>query len=119
MGNEDNGRARLSGVGEGGVKRRHGGVTIDYYDDMLWMGIALQRLQAHTGDARQRGDVNTLWTDIKLGWSEAQGGGVDEQLARAPALVAGAQDFPGCQRGTGCGGHGRHGVVWRHHPPGA
>lgn len=59
-----------------GVKRRHGGVTIDYYDDMLWMGIALQRLQAHTGDARQRGDVNTLWTDIKLGWSEAQGGGI-------------------------------------------
>lgn len=83
-----------------GVKRRHGGVTIDYYDDMLWMGIALQRLQAHTGDARQRGDVNTLWTDIKLGWSEAQGGGIawsklhpqyKNTPANAPAVILGVR----------------------------
>jgi predicted alpha-1,6-mannanase (GH76 family) len=83
-----------------GVKRRNGGVTNDYNDDMLWMGLALQRLQAHTGDATLRRDVRTLWQDVKKDWSASQGGGIawsklqldyKNAPANAPAVILGVR----------------------------
>lgn len=83
-----------------GVQRRIGGVTNEYYDDMLWMALALQRLQAHTGSPALRDDVQTLWQDVQKGWNDAQGGGIawrKTQLdykntpANAPAVVLAAR----------------------------
>ena len=85
-----------------GVKRKNGGITIDYYDDMLWMGLALLRLQAHTGDADVGRDIDTLWQDIKRGWNDKQGGGIawrKSQLdykntpANAPAVILAVRLF--------------------------
>lgn len=59
-----------------GVRRRNHGVTIDYYDDMEWMALALLRVYSHTGDESLKADVLTLWNDIKTGWNDEQGGGI-------------------------------------------
>lgn len=83
-----------------GVQRRNGGPTNDYYDDMLWMAIALQRLERHVGSAGLRGSVETLWRDVRRGWNDEQGGGIawrKTQLdyknapANAPAVIVGAR----------------------------
>lgn len=82
------------------VERRNGGITNDYFDDMLWMALALHRLQAHTKDAGQRGDVQTLWREVQRGWNEQQGGGIawrrsqrdyKNTPANAPAVILGVR----------------------------
>ena len=79
-----------------GVVRRNGGVTNDYYDDMLWMALALQRLHVHTHDDALARDVDTLWRDVRAGWNDRQGGGIawrktqrdyKNTPANAPAVV--------------------------------
>lgn len=80
------------------VKRANDGVTNDYYDDMLWMGLALHRLGGHTHDPALRADVQTLWRDVRCGWNEEQGGGIawrktqrdyKNTPANAPAVLLG------------------------------
>ncbi|MEX2381804.1 MAG: hypothetical protein WD490_05445 [Opitutales bacterium] len=51
-----------------GIVERNNGITIDYYDDMLWMGLALLRVYQHTGDVIYKDAVHELWEDIKTGW---------------------------------------------------
>ncbi len=85
-----------------GVQERNSAVTNDYYDDMLWMALALQRLRAHGADEQLARDVRTLWNDVHNGWNDAQGGGIawrKQQLdyknapANAPAVILGARLF--------------------------
>lgn len=59
----------------GGVIRKRGGITIDYYDDMLWMALALLRLYDHTEEEKYKNAVQILWKDIQGGWNEEMGGG--------------------------------------------
>ena len=60
-----------------GVKTRNGGdIRNDFYDDMLWMALALQRLHSYTDNPEHEQAVFTLWEDIKTGWSEEFGGGI-------------------------------------------
>lgn len=59
------------------VKERNGGdIRNDFYDDMLWMALALQRLHQFTNDPEHEQAVFTLWEDIKTGWSNEYGGGI-------------------------------------------
>lgn len=48
----------------------------DFYDDMLWNGLALERLYNETRDIEYKSYLTTLWEDIKLGYNETCGGGV-------------------------------------------
>ncbi|SHM75544.1 glycoside hydrolase family 76 protein [Gracilibacillus kekensis] len=60
-----------------GIKTRNGGdIRNDFYDDMLWMALALQRLHLHTDNPEYEQAVHTLWEDIKTGWSDEYGGGI-------------------------------------------
>ncbi|MGP4039772.1 glycoside hydrolase family 76 protein [Gracilibacillus sp. D59] len=59
------------------VKARNGGdIRNDFYDDMLWMALALQRLHDYTNNQEHEEAVITLWEDIKTGWSSEFGGGI-------------------------------------------
>ncbi|MCB9877160.1 MAG: glycosyl hydrolase [Planctomycetes bacterium] len=86
-----------------GVVAKNGGPTNDYYDDMLWMALALDRLAAAvTAEQRRalRRDVATLWRDVRGGWNDQQGGGIawrksqrdyKNTPANAPAVILGAR----------------------------
>lgn len=83
-----------------GVVQANRGITIDYYDDMQWMALALLRLHEHSGDEAHIKAVRTLWKDIQTGWNDQQGGGIawrKEQLdykntpANAPAVILAAR----------------------------
>ncbi|WP_233711228.1 glycoside hydrolase family 76 protein [Lederbergia citrisecunda] len=58
------------------LKRNNGVITNHFYDDMLWMSLALLRLYEHTNDSKYEAAVFTLWDDIKTGWSDQFGGGI-------------------------------------------
>lgn len=76
----------------------------DYFDDMLWLGLALSRMPGHTADAE------TLWAHVwEQGWNEHEGGGIawrKEQLdykntpANAPFVILSARlgHLPEAQR---------------------
>lgn len=60
-----------------GVKRRNGGHLFNnYYDDMLWMGLALLRAYEITGQPEYLSDAQKLWLDISGGWNDHYGGGI-------------------------------------------
>lgn len=60
-----------------GVRAKNGNTMINYYyDDMEWMALACLRAYDATGEARFKGVCDTLWSDIKGGWSDALGGGI-------------------------------------------
>ncbi|HVU56662.1 MAG TPA: glycoside hydrolase family 76 protein [Puia sp.] len=60
-----------------GVRAKNGGSWINYYyDDMEWMALACLRAYGATGDSRFKGVTDTLWADIKNGWSSDLGGGI-------------------------------------------
>src|SRR5699024_8231001 len=52
------------------------GITNDFYDDMLWMGLAVNRLHDYTQDGEHKEAVLELWEDIKTGWNDENGGGI-------------------------------------------
>lgn len=86
-----------------GVKTRNGGdIRNDFYDDMLWMALALQRLHNYTDNPEHEQAVFTLWEDIKTGWSEEFGGGIawnkfqlnyKNSPSNAPAVILAARLF--------------------------
>ncbi|PNY81667.1 glycoside hydrolase family 76 protein [Deinococcus koreensis] len=86
-----------------GVRRAQGGTLHnEFYDDMLWMALALERLHAATGEGVWLDGCRALWTDIRQGWNPAQGGGVawrrtqpeyKNTPANAPAALLGARLF--------------------------
>ena len=59
-----------------GVRRRNGkGWLNDYYDDMAWLALALQRAEQSVG-VRRPGAVNGLARALHGGWSAESGGGI-------------------------------------------
>ncbi|WP_274365731.1 glycoside hydrolase family 76 protein [Paenibacillus thermotolerans] len=83
-----------------GVTSRNSGITNHFYDDMLWMGLALLRLSEITQDERHEHAVFELWEDVKTGWNDRQGGGIawnKSQLgykntpSNAPAVILAAR----------------------------
>ncbi len=68
----------------------------EYYDDMEWLALASLRAYQATNDNDYLDAANTLWTDIKTGKNDNQGGGIawrKSQLdykntpANAPAII--------------------------------
>jgi predicted alpha-1,6-mannanase (GH76 family) len=68
----------------------------EYYDDMEWLALASLRAYEATNDNDYLDVANTLWTDIKTGKNDNQGGGIawrKSQLdykntpANAPAII--------------------------------
>lgn len=68
----------------------------EYYDDMEWLALATLRAYEATNDNDYLDAANTLWTDIKTGQNNNQGGGIawrKSQLdykntpANAPAII--------------------------------
>lgn len=82
-----------------GVVERNGGITNHFYDDMLWMALAMFRLYEHTNDDTHKNAVFTLWEDIKTGWRDDLGGGIawnkDSDFlntpSNAPAIILAAR----------------------------
>ncbi len=71
-------RARRRGVSGliRGIRLANGGRwTNDYYDDMAWLGLALDRADGFTGSGDHRA-VRRLTGAIIDGWSADQGGGI-------------------------------------------
>jgi predicted alpha-1,6-mannanase (GH76 family) len=72
----------------------------EYYDDMEWLALSTLRAYEATNDADYLAAANTLWTDIKTGVNDSQGGGIawrKSQLdykntpANAPAIIFAAR----------------------------
>ncbi|QHS56920.1 glycosyl hydrolase family 76 [Mucilaginibacter sp. 14171R-50] len=72
----------------------------EYYDDMEWLALASLRAFEATGDNDYMNAANILWTDIKTGKNDNQGGGIawrKSQLdykntpANAPAIIFAAR----------------------------
>lgn len=60
-----------------GVKRQNGDTfSNNYYDDMEWMALACLRAYDLTKDEKYKATAETLWEDIKTGWSDYLGGGI-------------------------------------------
>ena len=60
-----------------GIRKRNGGHLFnDYYDDMLWMGLALLRAHELSGNEEYFNDARRLWFDIRGGWNDHYGGGI-------------------------------------------
>ncbi|ARK12101.2 glycoside hydrolase family 76 protein [Fibrella sp. ES10-3-2-2] len=84
-----------------GVPVKNGNTFLNtYYDDMLWNALAMLRAYEATKDKKWLEATQVLWEDIKLGWSDVQGGGIawqKKQLdykntpANAPAVILAAR----------------------------
>jgi predicted alpha-1,6-mannanase (GH76 family) len=58
-----------------GIRVRNvGGWTNDYYDDVAWLGLALQRAQ-HIGVGRPKA-IREIATQLRDGWTDHAGGGI-------------------------------------------
>ena len=56
------------------VERNGGSLFNDYFDDMLWLGLALLRLHEASGEDRYRDDALAIWDHVvEHGWNDAQG----------------------------------------------
>ncbi|HEX4787029.1 MAG TPA: glycoside hydrolase family 76 protein [Actinospica sp.] len=68
-------RARVSRF-VNGMRRRNGrGWLNDYYDDMAWLALALQRAERQVG-VRRPGAVSGLAGALRGGWTQDAGGGI-------------------------------------------
>jgi predicted alpha-1,6-mannanase (GH76 family) len=74
----------------------------EFYDDMEWLALASLRAFEATGDNDYMDAANILWTDIKTGKNDNQGGGIawrKSQLdykntpANAPAIIFAARIY--------------------------
>ncbi|RYE14360.1 MAG: glycosyl hydrolase family 76 [Sphingobacteriales bacterium] len=80
-----------------GIKETNGNkLENEYYDDMEWLALSTLRAYNETNDADYLNAAITLWTDIKTGINDNQGGGIawrKSQLgykntpANAPAII--------------------------------
>ncbi len=78
-----------------GVYAKNGNTWLNYYyDDMEWMALANLRAYAATNDASFKTVTETLWSDIKNGWSSDLGGGIwwrkDNSSKNAPSNLPAA-----------------------------
>lgn len=60
---------------EGLLERNGGNLFNDYYDDMLWMGLALLRAHELDGDEIYLKQAIDLWSEIESSWNDEFGGG--------------------------------------------
>ena len=67
---------RASDLYEGLLSRNGGDLHNDYYDDMLWMALAVLRLYEITGQNHYLTTVQTLWNDIISAWNTSFDGGI-------------------------------------------
>jgi predicted alpha-1,6-mannanase (GH76 family) len=68
-------RARVSRF-VNGVRIRNGKDWLnDYYDDMAWLALALQRAEQYVG-VRRPGAIQQLEHALKSGWTDDSGGGI-------------------------------------------
>ncbi|WP_375445805.1 glycoside hydrolase family 76 protein [uncultured Fibrella sp.] len=91
-----------------GVPVKNGNSFLNtYYDDMLWNALAMLRAYDATKDKKWLDATQLLWDDIKLGWSNVQGGGIawqKKQLAykntpaNAPAVILAARLYQRFER---------------------
>ncbi|MDI5977121.1 glycoside hydrolase family 76 protein [Amycolatopsis magusensis] len=68
--------------------RNFGKWTNEYYDDMAWLGIALERASRVTGLAAKPA-LDAILAELRSGWTEDAGGGIwwrkNDQFKNAPA----------------------------------
>lgn len=62
-------------MNEGLLERNGGDLFNDYYDDMLWMGLALLRVHELDGDEIFLKQAKDLWSEIESSWNDEFGGG--------------------------------------------
>ncbi|MBO0356714.1 glycoside hydrolase [Hymenobacter sp. BT186] len=84
-----------------GAKAQNGNTYLnEYYDDMEWQALACLRAFELTRDPAYKATATLLWTDIKTGWNEQQGGGIawkktqrdyKNTPANAPAAILAAR----------------------------
>ncbi|OJU41303.1 MAG: hypothetical protein BGN97_15750 [Microbacterium sp. 69-10] len=66
-------RAAVAAV-ENIVERNGGSLFNDYFDDMLWFALALERLHRASGEKRWLDDALAIWDHVvEFGWNDAQG----------------------------------------------
>ncbi|QCR24685.1 glycosyl hydrolase family 76 [Pontibacter sp. SGAir0037] len=89
-------KALLNGIKD----KNNGQFPNEYYDDMEWLALSSLRAYDATGDAAFLDATTILWTDIKTGLNDNQGGGIawrKSQLAykntpaNAPAIILAAR----------------------------
>jgi predicted alpha-1,6-mannanase (GH76 family) len=72
----DPGRRARVGRFVNGIRARNGkGWLNDYYDDMAWLALAMQRAEQYVG-VRRPGVVDGLAGTLKQGWTDDAGGGI-------------------------------------------
>lgn len=91
-----------------GVPVKNGSTFLnEYYDDMLWNALATLRAYDATDDKKWLDTAQLLWDDIKLGWNDAQGGGIAWRKAQrtykntpanAPAIILAARLYQRLKR---------------------
>ncbi|NMB25121.1 MAG: glycosyl hydrolase [Firmicutes bacterium] len=67
---------RINELLHGVIISNEGSITNNYYDDMLWMALALLRAHNLTKSNAYLGYSRVLWNDIKTGWNDHCGGGI-------------------------------------------
>ena len=83
------------------LERNGGSLFNDYFDDMLWFALALERLYAATGEQRHLDDARAIWDHVVAhGWNETLGWSLawrKQQLAykntpaNGPLVILGAR----------------------------
>ncbi|GAB2972409.1 MAG TPA: glycoside hydrolase family 76 protein [Actinotalea caeni] len=59
------------------LARNGGSLFNDYFDDMLWLGLALERLSRAPGRGERLEDARTIWRHcLDEGWNDTMGGGI-------------------------------------------
>ncbi len=93
-------RQRLGDLYQGLLRHNGGSLVSEFYDDMEWLALASLRAFDATNDETYRKATLTLWTDIKTGWNDQQGGGIawrksqpsyKNTPANAPAAILAAR----------------------------
>jgi predicted alpha-1,6-mannanase (GH76 family) len=84
-----------------GVKIKNGNTFLNqFYDDMEWNALAMQRAYQATDDKKWLDESIKLWEDIKAGWNDTMGGGIawnksqtgyKNTPANAPACILAAR----------------------------
>lgn len=85
-----------------GIYRMNGNSWFnDFYDDEQWLTLALLRAYEATRNERYAKLADTLWTDIKKGWTPALGGGFlwmktktsKNACSNGPAMIIAARRY--------------------------
>lgn len=60
-----------------GIYQKNGNTFLnDFYDDMQWNALAMLRTYNITGKEKFKTSVDTIWEEIKTGWTDVADGGI-------------------------------------------